>query len=67
MKMQVVAVPKAIKVKVNGKAKIIQEVEEEVAQVEEVVSEEEVEVDFIRKMFNVTIVTGMVTLKENTD
>ena len=67
MKMQVAAIPKAIKVKVNEKAKIIQEVEEEVAQVEEVVSEEEVEVDLIREMFNVTIVTGMVTLKENAD
>eukprot|EP00253_Pinus_taeda_P028808 PITA_28808 len=67
MKMQVAATPKTIKVKVNGKAKIIQEVEEEVAQVEEVVSEEEVEVDLIREMFNVTIVTGMVTLKENAD
>eukprot|EP00253_Pinus_taeda_P002965 PITA_02965 len=67
MKMQVAAVPKAIKVKVNGKAKIIQEVEEEVAQVEEVVSKEEVEVDLIREMFNVTIVIGMVTLKENVD
>eukprot|EP00253_Pinus_taeda_P017610 PITA_17610 len=67
MKMQVAAPPKAIKVKVNGKTKIIQEVEEEVAQVEEVVSEEEVEVDLIREMFNVTIVTGMVTLKENAD
>ena len=67
MKMQVGIVPKAIKVKVNGKSKIIQEVEEEVAQVEEVVLEEEVEVDLIREMFNVTIVTGMVTLKENAD
>ena len=67
MKMQLAAVPKAIKVKVNGKAKVIQEVEEEVAQVEEVVSEEEVEVDLIREMFNVTIVTGMATLKENAD
>lgn len=33
----------------------------------EVVSEEEVKVDLIREMFNVTIVTGMVTLKENAD
>jgi len=65
--MHVAAVPKPIKVKVNGKAKIIQEVEEEVAQVEEVVSEEEVEIDLIREIFNVTIVTGMVTLKENVD
>ena len=52
---------------VNGKAKILQDVEEVVAQVEEVVLEEKVEVDLIREMFNITIVTSMVTLKENAD
>ena len=67
MNMQAAAVPKAIKVKGNGNAKILQEVEEEVAQVEEVVSKEEVEVDLIREMFNLTIIIGMTTLKKNTD
>eukprot|EP00253_Pinus_taeda_P028502 PITA_28502 len=57
--MQVATIPKEIKVKVNGKAKMIEEVEEEMAQVEEVVSKEEVEVDLIREMFNVTIVTAI--------
>ena len=65
--MQATVVPKPIKVEVNGKTKIFLEVEAEVAQEEEVVLEEEVEVDLIREMFNVTIVIDMATLKENVD
>eukprot|EP00253_Pinus_taeda_P029235 PITA_29235 len=53
--MQATVVPKEIKV--DDKIKILQEIEEVVAQVKEVVLEEEVEVDLIREMFNVTIVT----------
>ena len=67
LKMQAVIVPKTIKIEVNGKAKKFLEVEAEVAQEEEVVPEEEVEVYLIREMFNVTITTGMTTLKENAD
>eukprot|EP00253_Pinus_taeda_P019490 PITA_19490 len=61
--MQATVVTKEIKVKVNGKAKILQEVEEEVAQEEEVVSGKDVEVDLIREMFNVTIVTDACTIE----
>ena len=61
MKMQAVVVPKPIKVEVNGEAKKFLELQAKVVQ------EEEVEVYLIREMFNVTIVTGMATLKENAD
>lgn len=62
------ATPKIMKVKVEAKIRIMQkEIEVEVAQEEEVVPEDEVEVVFIREIFNVTIVKIMVTLKENVD